>query len=96
MGGAGTANKIQLPVALTFDFDAGSCWPDTTNTEPPCAALRAACGATETIPLICNLLQRCKVPATFLTPDYTTDHHSSVVRSLAEATEGRHGASPEE
>jgi hypothetical protein len=68
MGGAKTANKIQLPVALTFDFDAGSCRLDTTNTEPPCAALRAACGATETIPLICNLLQRCKVPAIFFTP----------------------------
>lgn len=95
MGEAGTADELRLTVALTFDSDAGSCRPDTTNGEPPWATSRAACGVRGTLPLTFNLLEAYEVPATFFTPGYTADYHPHVVRSLAKATKGRHSASPE-
>ena len=83
-GKAGSTNDHRLTVALTFDFDAESCWLFPVQGLSPSAVSRGTYGAREGVPRILKLLDKYGLPATFFIPGYTAKAHCS--SSLASST----------
>jgi peptidoglycan/xylan/chitin deacetylase (PgdA/CDA1 family) len=73
--------------AFTFDFDAEEVWiaDDPANAERPGALSQGTYGAKVAVPLILELLERHRVPATFFVPGRVAERHPERVRQIVEA-----------
>jgi len=89
----GTRDRHRFIVALTFDFDAESCWIEPAKTTSPSALSRGTYGATEGVPRILKLLKKYNLPATFFIPGYVADKHPAQVKAIAQDGHeiGHHG-----
>ncbi|HVM21084.1 MAG TPA: polysaccharide deacetylase [Egibacteraceae bacterium] len=74
-------------VAFTFDFDAEEVWigEDPANASKPGVLSQGTYGAKVAVPLILDLLQRHRVPATFFVPGRVAERHPQRVSAIVEA-----------
>jgi peptidoglycan/xylan/chitin deacetylase (PgdA/CDA1 family) len=73
--------------AFTFDFDAESVWvaDDPENADRPGVLSQGRYGARVAVPLILELLERRRLPATFFVPGVVAERYPERVRAIVDA-----------
>lgn len=86
---------IQCAVTLTFDVDGETLWisRDKTNLERPGVLSQGAYGPKVAVPLILELLDRHRVPATFFVPGWVAETYPERIGAIHAAGHelGHHG-----
>jgi peptidoglycan-N-acetylglucosamine deacetylase len=85
----------QCAVALTFDLDAETLWLNGSfeNLDKTGLLSQGTYGPRRAVPLILEMLQRRRLPATFFIPYWTVENHQEVIRTIVDAgcEIGHHG-----
>ena len=84
-----------MDIALTFDFDAEEVWigENPANADRPGVLSQGTYGAKVAVPLILELLERHRLPATFFVPGRVAERHPHRVGEILAAGHeiGLHG-----
>ena len=84
---SGWPDQARCAVALTFDLDAESVWlaDDPANADRPGPLSQGRFGPRVAVPLILDLLERHRLPATFFVPGRVAEDHPQAVSAIAAA-----------